>query len=161
MGKRSHPNRKPRSGDSKLCCRHFVTGGSDDTKNRGLTTAGTCCRSFGAESVQLQKLAASISRTPMPVIRHGHHGKNWQAHNFPCLCDHTHERRIVFWFFKTRHPSHRSSDNVEHFSCRTIAFGACHHRSLKTATQTKRYLILFLFILISLQWAKNKRFDCP
>jgi hypothetical protein len=55
----------------------------------------------------------------MPVTGHCHHGINWQRHDFPCLCDDTHERGIVFWIFKNRQPNHRSVENVEHVTCRT------------------------------------------
>lgn len=86
----------------------------------------------------IARLAASLSGTPMPVIRHGLHGINWQAHSFPCFCDHTHLRRIVFWRFKNRQPIHSSIQNVEHFNCPTIGFCACHRRTQTRGDQTQR-----------------------
>ncbi len=61
-------------------------------------------------------IAGFRSDDKVPVIGHRHHGINWQRHDFPCLCDHMHERSVVFRLFKNRQPSHRSVQNVEHFT---------------------------------------------
>ena len=86
-------------------------------------------------------IAGFRSDDKVPVIGHRHHGINWQRHYFPCLCDHMHERGVVFRLFKNRQPSHRPVENVEHFTCRTIAFRTCHRQNLIRCVPNKRDLM--------------------